>query len=361
MSKTEGKPAGLRMGNDRVDPMPDDPTASALAALGGARGMTRIDTGYQTAIVVQRPRDLKKAEIAILYEAAQMGADFIYHWRQKTNDPNLDEGDGKVTIEGMSIDGAMIMVRNWGNVALPTSLEDETPSHFLIRAEFIDLETGFTLPRLYRQRKTGGPGGKMAEDRKEDISFQIAQSKAQRNVVDKALPFWLKARAIEAAKSAAADRFKDTSKWIPIYVTGAAKLGVSEARLIARIGKPTNMWTPYDVLAVDLIFRAIRDRETTVFEEFPEVTAEQEKEAPITVVAEPVANTVAPNPPPPVATVIVDASVPAKVATPAPVPTPPPAVTVAPSQQVPTGTVVPDLAFVPPTTRKRAREPGEEG
>jgi hypothetical protein len=269
--KTEGKP-GLKMGSApavQAEPASDDPTQAALAQLNGARGMVRTQTGYQTAITVQKPRNLKDVEAAILYEAAQCGEDFIYSWRQKTNDKRLDEGDGKVTIEGMSIDGAMICLRNWGNVACPVTLVDETPTHFLLESTFIDLEKGFSFQRLYRQRKSGGPGGKMDADRAEDISFQIGQSKSQRNVVDKSLPIWLINRAIEAAKSSAAEKYKDVAAMAPRAVAGYETIGVSLAQLEARLKKAIADWTPYDLLTLSLIYKAIRDRETSAGEEFP--------------------------------------------------------------------------------------------
>jgi hypothetical protein len=275
MTKSQGKPQGLSMGvAPQPEPMADDPTSAALMQLRGTAGITRTQVDYQTAIVVQRPRALKEIETAIIYEAAQMGEDFIYHWRQATTDARLDEGDGKTTIEGMSIDGAMVCLRNWGNCACPIDLMDETPTHFLLKAVFVDLEKGFTFPRLYRQRKSGGPGGKMAGDRAEDISFQIGQSKAQRNVVDKALPRWLINRAIEAAKGAAAERYKDLAVHVPRAISGYAAFGVSQAQLEARLRKPAADWTPFDLLTLSLLARAIRDKETSVGTEFPAPTPE---------------------------------------------------------------------------------------
>lgn len=271
MSKHDGKPGGLRVG---AQPTPNDPTTDALAALGGASGMTQTRTQYQTAITVHKPRDMKSVETRILYEAGQMGSDFVYSWRQ--NDRESKEPDGKTTIEGLSIDGAMILIRNWGNAVAPVSVVDETPSHFLLEATFIDLETGFTLTRLYRQRKAGGPGGRMADDRKEDISFQIGQSKAQRNVIEKAIPSWLRDRAIEAAKAQAAQRYANVEEHIPKMIAYATGLGVTEAQLVARLGKPKVGWSPYDILAIRMAFKAIADKQSTVFDEFPPVDAAPE-------------------------------------------------------------------------------------
>lgn len=263
--KSQGKPTqqGLRMG---VTPASSDNTADAMNALGANAGMSRIDTGYQQAIVVHTPRNLKAVEADIIYEASQMGEDFIYTW--DVNDKESKRADGKTRIEGMSIDGAMIMLRNWGNAACPVDLVEESPTHYLLRATFIDLEKGFNAARLYRQRKSGGPG-KMENERREDMAFQIGQSKAIRNAVDKGMPAWLRDRAIEASKSAAATKYKDVQVHVPKVVEWAKGLGVSEAQLVARVGRPLVGWTPYDIVYVRTIFKAISDRQTTALEEFP--------------------------------------------------------------------------------------------
>ena len=251
---------------------PVDALDKALQGRAGSSGMQRVQTEYQTAIVVAKPRDLQDVLTRVLDEAARMGTDFIYHWRQKTSDPDLDEGDGKVTIEGMSIDGAMVIIRNWGNAVLPTRIDSESATHFVISATFIDLETGFSLPRLYRQRKSGGPGGRMADDRKEDISFQIGQSKAQRNAVDKATPRWLIDKAIAAAKRAAEKKYEKVEEWKPKFFKAFLELGVDQARMELRMRKPATQWTPRDLLTLNLLWKAIRDRETTAEEEFPTTT-----------------------------------------------------------------------------------------
>ena len=166
---------------------------------------------------------------------------------------------------------------------LPTTLEDESPTHFIFLAVFLDLETGYNFPRLYRQRKSGGPGGKMASDRKEDISFQTGQSKAQRNAIDKSMPPWLVKRAIEAAKSSAAEKYKEVEKWIPNVLKGFEQIGVTKQQLEIRLDKLVEAWTPYDILTLSLIRKAIRERESTVAEEFPTKPEGPEQPAVITV------------------------------------------------------------------------------
>jgi hypothetical protein len=152
---------------------------------------------------------------------------------------------------------------------LPTELVQESPSHYYFLATFIDLEDGFTLPRLFKQRKSGGPGGEMASDRKEDIAFQVGQSKAQRNVINNAFPQWLRDRAMEQAKSKAADKYKAVDEWAPIAIAHYAKQGISLARLEAYLGKPRSVWSKVDVLKLNMLAKSIKDKETTLDEAFP--------------------------------------------------------------------------------------------
>lgn len=251
-------------------PAPTDLTQEALATLGGAAGMTRTQTGYTTAIAVQVARDLPVLEKAILYEAAQMGEDFIYSWRVK--DKKSKEADGKSEISGMSIEGAMIMLRNWGNCACPVKLVDESADYWLFEATFVDLERGFEGARLFRQRKRGIAGEYDAE-RALDMVFQIGQSKAIRNAIVQSMPAWLRNRAIEASRNAAAGKYKDVAVHIPAVVKYAAGLGVSEPQLVERIGKPLLAWTPYDIVYIRSVFKTIADKQSSVLEEFPPIEA----------------------------------------------------------------------------------------
>lgn len=279
--RNEGRPQGLNMKQNRSAPADGDgPIDDAIGTLAGARGMVKTQTAYQTAITVQKPRDLKKVEADILFEASQMGEDFIYSWQ--VNDKNNKE-TGKSTVEGVSIDGAMILVRNWGNAVCEPDLVDETPTHYLLKATFIDLEKGFSSPRLYRQRKGERRGGMDAE-RAEDIAFQIGQSKAIRNAVCRGIPQWMQDRAVEAAKSEAAKKYSDVPKAVEAVRKYAEGLKVSDVQLIARMGKPFDAWLPYDIVTIRSIFASIAKKQSSVREEFPPIeTPTETKPEPETI------------------------------------------------------------------------------
>lgn len=149
----------------------------------------QVKTKYTTAMAVQQPRELKRVETRALEEAGLLGADGFYSW-----------GKGKDAVEGPSKDLAMTLVRAYGNCAVDLGEVQETRDAWIFTAFFVDLETGFTLSRQFRQSKAWTVYGKFDDARKDDIRFQIGQSKAVRNVILNALPGWLVRRALDKCK-----------------------------------------------------------------------------------------------------------------------------------------------------------------
>lgn len=222
--------------------------------------IAQIRTSYVVAQAVTRLRDLKVVKERCLVEAELSGEDFYYNWPQ-----------GKGFIEGVSIDGAMILYRNYGNCVVEAQVVQEGPTFWLFDAVFIDLETGSTISRQFRQRKTESHQkvGKDGDaDRLLDIAFQIGQSKAQRNVIVKALPAWLVNAAFARAKDSAAGKYADIGEWIANTLKAYEKLKVTKEELEKRVGRPVDAWTSDDIRMFQGLHRAIMARETTVAEVF---------------------------------------------------------------------------------------------
>jgi hypothetical protein len=198
-----------------------------------ARGDTMQQTrgSYSTAVAVQRPRDLPDVQRRFLQEARLAGETFFYGW-----------GAGRDRVEGSSIKLAMSLARSWGNCAIEALPVQETADAWIFTAAFVDLETGFTLSRQFRQAKKWTVHGKFDAERKDDIRFQIGQSKAARNVVLNALPEWLADKAIEEAKSGVRESIEkgiNTSgiaKVVERCLAALAKCGVPEAPVLAKCG-----------------------------------------------------------------------------------------------------------------------------
>ena len=274
MTRTVGKP-GMNYGAPpaAVATVEGNPAAEALAALGGARGMMQTRTNYITAVTVQVPRDLESVRKRVIQEATYSREGFFYAWTQK----DKSSPTGEKLIEGTSIDGAMILLRNWGNAVCEPDLVDETPSHWMLRATVVDLETGFTSARLFRQRKTQHIG-RHDPDRALDIQFQIAQSKALRNSIVRCVPEWLVDEAMEAAKGAAARRYADVAKHAAEAIAAYDRdFKVTLAQLERKIGKKRPDWIPADLVLLRAIYKGLKEGLSSVGQEFssdePEATA----------------------------------------------------------------------------------------
>jgi hypothetical protein len=301
--RTQGKPATSALqappeSSGMLDGSNGTGSAVVDAVVGGV-SLMQTRTKHVMAVKAQVPRVLAAVEARVLEEADRMGEDFFYAW--EVNDKLSPTG--KSLIKGMSIEGALILLRNWGNCTCEVEIVEDAPNHWVLQSTFIDFEQGFQLPRLYRQRK-GERHGKFDADRALDIAFQIGQSKAQRNAIDKGMPSWLKHKAMEKATEATINRYKDVEASVAKFVAYAKnKLGVSADQLQAKIGKPFAKWKPEDCVLLAGVMRAIRDNEVSLADAFPPIvidtTAEVVPTTAPTAPAAPEQQTPAAAPPPP--------------------------------------------------------------
>lgn len=167
-----------------------DATINKVQDISGA-SLQKTQTTYTTAVTVPQPRILAEVKKRVLQEVELDPGAMFYSW------PVKGKG-GPSVVKGGSIGLAMSIARNYGNCAIPVVAE-ENPTYILFRAAFIDLETGFTIERMFRQRKKQDIGKKYDSDRAEDMTFQIGQSKAIRNVVLKGVPVGILNSAISKA------------------------------------------------------------------------------------------------------------------------------------------------------------------
>jgi hypothetical protein len=230
------------------------------------RALQRTQTAYTTAVQVQKPRQIAGVAHNVLKEAKLAKSSFYYGWPVKNK-------DGSVTrVEGPSIDLAMCLARNYGNCAIDVEGE-ENNTHFMLKGVFIDLESGFTCPRLFRQRKTQSLGGKMQKDadRQEDIVFQIGQSKAIRNAIVRAMPAWLIDQAIEVAKRAEISGINEENIHLARQKVLAffEPYGVSSERIEAKVGKAVDEWTARDIADLRGMATALKEGRISADALFP--------------------------------------------------------------------------------------------
>ncbi|HUU53267.1 MAG TPA: hypothetical protein VMW44_01335 [Candidatus Bathyarchaeia archaeon] len=252
-----------------------DPQEKTTSETMLSQGMTmqKVQTSYTTAVAVQKPRSIARVVHNVLEEAKLAGASFYYRWEV------WDSTKGhKVPIQGASIDLAMCVARNYGNCAIDVESE-ETLTHYMLKGVLIDLETGFTCPRLFRQRKKQKISGKMESERQEDIVFQIGQSKAIRNAIVQAMPSWLFEKAIATAKQAELDEIKSEN----IHITRSqvidffSKHGVNCDRMEAERGRKVDEWTAQDIVDLRGMATALTEGRISPENLFPELKPETEK------------------------------------------------------------------------------------
>lgn len=243
------------------------------------RTLQKVGTQYTTAVAVQKPRSITRIVDNVLEEAKLAGANFYYEWPVKNKD-----GSTSRIGPGPSIDLSMCLARNYGNDAIDVQVE-ETMTHYLFKGFFIDLESGFTCPRLYRQRKKQDIGMK-DQGRAEDITFQIGQSKAIRNAIVRAMPDWLVERAIEVAKEAELGKIKPENLHLArAKATGFFKpYGIEQNRIEMKLGRKSDNWTAEDIVELRGMATALKEGRISANELFPPIdesdsSVENEKRA----------------------------------------------------------------------------------
>jgi hypothetical protein len=194
-------------------------------------GMVQAHTPYVSAMQVLKPRDMVAVEKSILRQAALMGEDAFYGW-----------GAGKGRVEGASIKLAMVMFNAFGNITMVAPPVQETPEAFIFTHYIVDLESGASAPRQWRESKRSVVDGRMDEERKMQIRFNRGQSKNQRNVILNRMPQWLIDKALEEAKKGSRDKLqkfvdaKGIAAAQTLIVGNLAKVGVTEAQILEKMG-----------------------------------------------------------------------------------------------------------------------------
>jgi hypothetical protein len=165
-------------------------------------GIQQTKAGYHTAVSVQRPRDLRKIRTDLKIETEIAGEHFFYSWKVFNKRTNRYE-----TVEGLSVGAEIAIARAFGNCVIEPSDFKETDNSFLFKYDFVDLEKGFTVSRVFKQSKSPAPG-KYDVDRWNDMQLQIGQSKALRNVIKAGVPSWLQEEVLKIAKQAVLDQIQ---------------------------------------------------------------------------------------------------------------------------------------------------------
>lgn len=243
-----------------------------------AAGLARAQTRGTQSLIRVVDRDLKRIEAKAKEEANLLGSLGFYGW-----------GNGKDRVEGPSWELAKALIRVYGNCSLDMEPVQDLPDSWIMTARVVDLETGYSISRQFRQSKKWAVHGKFDEARKEDIRFQIGQSKSLRNVVLSFLPGWLVDRALDASKGGVRELIESAiakngmEAVVARCIQRCERIGVDEARLLDCMGRKTRQAiTVEDLVIIQGGISVVESGQDTAESVFPAVTVDPQAGAPNT-------------------------------------------------------------------------------
>jgi hypothetical protein len=232
----------------------------------GGHALVRPTTGVAERIVGAQPvavlRDEKRVMQKLAINAAMAGDDWFYRFPVRKRDGGQD------WIEGPSIKLANDIARVFGNCAVEVR-EIDVGDAWTFYARFTDIETGFSMERAFRQRKSQTSMRTKDYERQQDIAYQIGQSKAIRNVICNALQIYADFAFREARNSLVDKIGKDVAAWRKRTVDGLGKIPVELTRVERVVGRASKEWLAPDIAQVIAMMKSIADGMSTADETFP--------------------------------------------------------------------------------------------
>ena len=229
--------------------------------------LVRPTTGIAERIVGAQPvavlRDEARVMTKLKVNAAMAGDDWFYRFPVKKG------GGGQDYIEGPSIKLANDIARVFGNCAIEVR-EIDVGDAWTFYARFTDIETGFSMERAFRQRKSQSSMKTRDYERQQDIAYQIGQSKAIRNVIVNSLQIYADFAFREARGSFVNKIAKEgIDSWRQRTLDGLGRIPVDLARVERVVGRVAKDWLAPDIAAVIAMMKSIADGMATVDETFP--------------------------------------------------------------------------------------------
>jgi hypothetical protein len=238
---------------------PNQPTPGGHALVKPTTGLAERVFGAQPVAVY---RDEQKILQKLTALAAAAGSDWFYRFPVKKKEGGQD------WIEGPSIKLANDVARIFGNDVIEIR-ELDVGDAWTFYARFTDIETGFSMERAYRQRKSQASMRTRDADRQLDIAYQIGQSKAIRNCICNALQIYCDF-AFEQARNSLVEKIgKDLNGWRQRAIEGLARMPVELARVERVIGRPAKDWLAPNIAQVVAMMKSVADGMASTDEVFP--------------------------------------------------------------------------------------------
>jgi len=217
-----------------------------------------------TAQVCKVKRDENWVTMKIKEYAAANGGAYLYSWAVKDRNNSRSQ-----MIEGPTIKLAMDLHRLWGNSALDMCVVSDAEAHTFY-ARFVDLETGMSVVRPFRQARSKNIGkGMRDQSRQDDIIYQIGASKATRNVIVNALGTWADLMVEESKKNLLGWVENNPDK-ADTYIKGVMeKFEILLPRIEAVVGRKRKDWTMPNLSMVMTQLRAIDEGMAIADETYP--------------------------------------------------------------------------------------------
>jgi hypothetical protein len=236
----------------------------------GGHSLVRATTGLAERIVgaqvVAVHRDEQKILQKLATLAAAAGTDWFYRF------PVRKKEGGQDWIEGPSIKLANDVARIFGNNVNEVR-EIDVGDAWVFYARFTDIETGFSMERAYRQRKSQGSMRTRDTDRQLDIAYQIGQSKAIRNCIVNSLQIYAD-YAFEQARDSLVDKIgKNLEGWRKRTLERLAEIPVELPRVERVLGRSAKEWLAPNIAQIVAMVKSIADGMATVDEVFPAIEA----------------------------------------------------------------------------------------
>lgn len=225
--------------------------------------------GPQTIIA---PRNLPAIRQTIRLEAAEAGEDWYYRF------PVKDKKTGKTSyIEGPSIDLTMAVASYYGANDVDCWITSEGPDYLEFTARFLDLQTGFSATRPFRQRKNASKLGGFDQGRRDEITYAIGVSKATRNVIANALKTYCNFAFREARSALVKKIGEDLERYREETVHRITDLVGDIKRVEIVIGRPAHDWLAPDIAKVIAMGTAIKEGMASIDESFPPIAKDVQK------------------------------------------------------------------------------------
>jgi hypothetical protein len=232
--------------------------------------LVRPTTGLAERVIGAQPVAVYRDEQKVLQKlgalAAAAGSDWFYRFPVRKRDGGQD------WIEGPSIKLANDVARIFGNNVNEVR-ELDVGDAWVFYARFTDIETGFSMERAYRQRKSQTSMRTRDADRQLDIAYQIGQSKAIRNCIVNSLQIYAD-YAFEQARNSLVDKIgKDLEAWRKRTLQGLANMPVELPRVERVVGRAAKDWLAPNIAQVIAMMKSIADGMASIDEVFPPLEA----------------------------------------------------------------------------------------